>query len=379
MMTERPTPPAPRLDTGYFSHVGQDAALWISANGLKVAISFAAGALIVLALGALRQLGMRLCLTDRTGSGWPGIFGRAIAQTKLWFMVPLAAKLVAGGAAPPPGVDHFIGALFTVAMALQAALWARELVLGLIDRRAGHDPDHPALGSAMGLIRILVSAALFAIALVLILDNLGVNVTGLVAGLGIGGIAIGLAAQGIFSDLFAALSIIFDKPFRIGELVKWDTGTGTVEQIGLKTTRIRSITGELVIVSNSTLLQKELRNLSAVTLQRMTLSFGIVYQTPNALCAEIPPLLEAIVAADGQCQFARCGIAGFGPSGIDYDLVFDVESAEPKDAADARNRVALRILEAFTTKGIAFAYPTQTTFTAAPDGTMVMPWAPPLR
>ena len=229
----------------------------------------------------------------------------------------------------------------------------------------------------MGLIRVLVTAALFAIALVLILDNLGVNVTGLVAGLGIGGIAIGLAAQGIFSDLFAALSIIFDKPFRICELIRWEGNVGTVEQIGLKTTRIRAVTGELMIVSNANLLQKELRNLSNVAQQRVTLTFGIVYQTPPERCAEIPAMMEQIIQAAAHCHFARCGMSGFGPSSLDYELVFDIATADPGEAAILKGHVAIEILRAFNAAGIAFAYPTQTTFTAAPDGTMVMPWAPP--
>ncbi len=113
-------------------------------------------------------------------------------------------------------------------------MWARELVLGIIEHRAGGLEANSGLGSAIGIIRLLVTIAIFSIAIVVVLDNLGVNVTGLVAGLGIGGIAIGLAAQGIFDDLFSALSIIFDKPFRRGDSIRWDTTSGTVENIGLK-------------------------------------------------------------------------------------------------------------------------------------------------
>ena len=131
-----------------------------------------------------------------------------------------------------------VHALFVIAFAIQAAIWARELVLGYIEHRVGADDGHTTLGSAVGIIRLLATVALFAIAIILILDNLGVNVTGLVAGLGIGGIAIGLAAQGIFSDLFAALSILFDKPFRRGDSIKFGDVSGNVEQIGLKTTRV---------------------------------------------------------------------------------------------------------------------------------------------
>ncbi len=120
-----------------------------------------------------------------------------------------------------------------------------------------------SLGNAMAIIRVLISVALFAIAGILILDNLGVNVTALVAGLGIGGIAIGLAAQGIFSDLFAALAILFDKPFKKGDTIRYDNSTGTVERIGLKTTRLRSLTGEQLIMANTKLLEREIHNLAA--------------------------------------------------------------------------------------------------------------------
>jgi small-conductance mechanosensitive channel len=127
----------------------------------------------------------------------------------------------------------------------------------------------------MGVIRVLVSVAVFAIAIIVILDNLGVNVTALVAGLGIGGIAIGLAAQGIFSDLFAALAILFDKPFRRGDTIRFDTTTGTVEKIGLKTTRLTSLTGEQVIMANTKLLEREIRNLAEGDERRETLRFTL--------------------------------------------------------------------------------------------------------
>ena len=137
----------------------------------------------------------------------------------------------------------------------------------------------------MSIIRVLVSVAAFALALIVILDNLGVNVTTLIAGLGIGGIAIGLAAQGIFSDLFAALAIVFDRPFRRGDTINYggrvDQGgtTGTVERIGLKSTRIRSRTGEMVVMANTKLLENELTNIDEARVYRIWLPFGVVYQT----------------------------------------------------------------------------------------------------
>ena len=135
---------------------------------------------------------------------------------------------------------------FIIAFALQGAVWVRELILGVIRRKVAEEQGAGTLGNAMAIIRVLISVALFAVAAILILENLGVNVTALIAGLGIGGIAIGLAAQGIFSDLFAALSILFDKPFKKGDTIRYDQSTGTVERIGLKTTRLRALSGEQI-------------------------------------------------------------------------------------------------------------------------------------
>ena len=182
--------------------------------------------------------------------------------------------------------------LFVIAAALQGAIWGREIILGVIASRVGDDDGSSTLGNAMSLIRVLVSVALFAIALIVILDNLGVNVTGLVAGLGIGGIAIGLAAQGIFSDLFAALAIMFDRPFRRGDTIRYGTTTGTVERIGLKTTRMRGVGGEQVIMANTKLLEQELHNLAEAKVRRVFLPFALT-STPRADTLEALPDLVA--------------------------------------------------------------------------------------
>jgi small-conductance mechanosensitive channel len=370
--------PPPRPSAGaHFEKLWNASVDWVTGNVIEIVIAVAVAAAIVAILLAIRSVGVRACRNDRLGTGWPGIIGRVIARTRFWFMVLLAAELVAGYTLPPPILAHTIRTLFTIAAALQGALWARELVLGVIDHRAGIDPDHQTLGSAMGLIRVLVSVAFFAIALVLILDNLGVNVTGLVAGLGIGGIAIGLAAQGIFSDLFAALAIIFDKPFRIGEVVKWDQTAGTVEQIGLKTTRIRSTNGEMIVVSNSKLLEKELHNESMYEHRRFTPTLSVIYQTPPDVLARIPQIVGEIVESHRECTLIRCALANFAPSSIDFELLFDVRAVAPADPFQIRSDIYLAILKRFGEEKIGIAYPTQTTFTAAPDGTMIMPYPPP--
>ena len=194
--------------------------------------------------------------------GWRSVVGRVLAKTSILLMIMTAIDIVASYAEPPARFQHLIDIGFTIAFALQGAFWARELILALIARKIGARESETTLANATNIIRVLISVTLFAIAIILILDNLGVNVTALVAGLGIGGIAIGLAAQGIFSDLFAALSILFDKPFKPGDSSSYDQPPGTVERIGLKTTRLRSMNGEQLIMANTKLLEREIHNLA---------------------------------------------------------------------------------------------------------------------
>ncbi len=252
----------------------------------------------------------------------------------------------------------------------------------MIRARVGEDPGSSTLGNAMAIIRVLVSVAVFAIAIIVILDNLGVNVTALVAGLGIGGIAIGLAAQGIFSDLFAALSILFDKPFRRGETIRYGSGTdvtiGTVERIGLKTTRLRSQTGEQVIMANTKLLEQEVRNLAEAKVRRIVLTFSLTYRTSPETLERLPAIAEEVLKAVKTAKLVRCIPTAFAPSSIDCELVYDDRTINPDTLAHHKADIIVGVARAFAREKIEFAYPTQTTYTAAPDGTLVMPWAPPI-
>ncbi len=346
---------------------------WFREHSLELAIALLAGAVIVLILLGLRGLGQRLCRRDAVRTGWATIIGRVIARTSNLFIIAVAARLVVNFAEAPEAVSKTIAFLFIIIAVIQAAIWAREFILGFIEHKT-QAGAHDALGSAMNIIRLLVSVVLFVLAAVVILDNLGVNVTGLVAGLGIGGIAIGLAAQGIFADLFAALSILFDRPFRRGDAIGYDDTAATVEAIGLKSTRLRSITGEQRVISNKNLLDKEIRNNSRLDHRRTKFAIGVIYQTDPARAAALPGLLREIVESCGQI-FVRAGFVGFGASALDFEVEFDVVGPEFDTFFDARHAVGLAILTRFAEEKMEFAYPTQTTFTAAPDGTMIMPYA----
>jgi small-conductance mechanosensitive channel len=350
---------------------------WFTANWNVLPIGLAVAAGIVLFMLGLRWLGAWLSAGDPDCHHWRGVIGRVLHRTTIFFMVAAALDMVANYAAVPMKVERLLDILFTIGFAFQGAIWARELILGVVSRKAGEDPSETAIGNALAVIRVLVSITLFALAIIVILDNLGVNVTALVAGLGIGGIAIGLAAQGIFSDLFAALSILFDKPFRRGDIIQFDQTTGTIERIGLKTTRLRSVSGEQVVMANTKLLEREIRNFAGGRSRRSSLPFGLVYQTPPEQLEKVMSLAKAAVESRKGCTFVRCAILGFGPSSIDFELLFDSRTTDVNKLAADRTAVALAVMRSFAEHGIQFAYPTQTTFTAAPDGTYVMPYAAP--
>jgi hypothetical protein len=260
-------------------------------------------------------------------------------------MAVAAADAFSTYADMPPRLARLVDIAFIIAFAMQGAIWARELILGLISRRVADAEGGSALVNAMALIRVLVTFTVFAIAIILMLDNLGVNVTALVAGLGIGGIAIGLAAQGIFSDLFAALSILFDKPFKRGDTIRYDQSTGTVERIGLKTTRLRSITGEQLVMANTKLLEREIHNLALAKARRVTIYLAIGGNSSVEAVDAVSEAAAPAVEAQKGCKLVRCVLSGAGAGAFAYDLVYDDTSRDNDVLASNRSAILRSLIE----------------------------------
>ena len=370
----------PAFHASDVGHQAQDfvtaGSAWFATHWLQILIATGIAIAIVFALHGVRALGNRLCARNKDSTGWATVVGRAIVRTNNFFIVMLAAKLVGdtfAAAAPPQEVASTINFLWIVAAVFQVAIWTREVILGAIEHRTTADNYRgEALVSALGIIRLLVTFAVFAIALVVVLDNLGVNVTGLVAGLGVGGIAIGLAAQGIFADLFAALAIIFDRPFRRGDTISYDKTTGTVESIGLKSTRIRSAMGEERIISNKNLLDKEIQNITRRDYRRVLFALGVVQWTPVDKMRRLPEMLKEVIEGCDK-HFVRAGFMGFGASSYDFDVEFDSPEAAFQPFFDARHQVGLAIIERLNAEGIDLAYPTQTQINAPPEAGSYFP------
>jgi len=337
----------------------RDATIWVQGHWLNIVIATGIAIAIFFGLHMIRRWGLRLCQRGAGVQNWYSIIGRAISRTGHFFILITSIRLVSGYANVPPLMDTTINFLFTIAAVFQAAIWVREIVFGVVEHRT-MDGDHPnyALTSALGIIRMLVTFFLFAIALVVVLSNLGVNVTGLVAGLGVGGIAIGLAAQGIFADLFAALAIIFDKPFRIGDNIAFSGSKGKVEKIGLKSTRIRGPNGEERIIANKKLLDYELLNNSNREYRRVTFTIRLAYSTPGDKAALVPELVRQAVEAE-QCEFGKAWLSDFGQNSMNFEVEFDSPSPSGDVADEKKHRVAMEILKRFDTQGIHFYAPAQ--------------------
>jgi small-conductance mechanosensitive channel len=328
---------------------------WVLANLEGLALGALAAAGIVGLMLVMRWFGHRIVASDPENFRWKGIIGRVLSKTTIFFMVAAAIDIVVSYTSIPAKLARLADILFIVAAAFQAAIWAREIIIGVVRSRVGDDPGASTLGNAMVIIRVLVSVALFAIAIIVILDNLGVNVTALVAGLGIGGIAIGLAAQGIFSDLFAALSIVFDRPFRRGDLVRYDNTTGTVERIGLKTTRLRSLTGEQVIMANTKLLEREIHNLALASSRRSAVGFGLPLETDVALLDRVAELGEQAATSRKGCKFVRCVLVSLGSSSLNFELVWDDRSTDNNKLAENRSAILFEFVKNLRAAGIELA------------------------
>ena len=319
---------------------------WFERNGDRLLIGLIVAFVLIAAMLVLRSFGRRTVERDREGWGWRTVIGRVLARTSLLFMILAAADVVGTYAELPHKIERLVDVAFVIAFALQGAVWARELILGVIGRKVAEEQGSGAIANAMAIIRLLISVTLFAIAVILILDNLGVNVTALIAGLGVGGIAIGLAAQGIFSDLFAALSILFDKPFKKGDTIRYDNSTGTVERIGLKTTRLRSVTGEQLIMANTKLLEREIHNMALAKARRVTLYLAVSGEASAKSIDAVSAAAEDAVSAQKGCRLVRCALSGAGGGGLAFDLVYDDATRDSDKLAADRAAILRALIEA---------------------------------
>jgi small-conductance mechanosensitive channel len=268
-----------------------------------------------------------------------------------------------------PSIDRILNAAFVIFLTVKSVQVLSHLAIFLIARaylRVGEaDPNRLTVVRNLGLV---VRIALWVIALVFILDNLGIKITGVVAGLGIGGIAIALAAQTILEDAFSSFSIFLDRPFEVGDFIIVGDLMGVVQHVGFKTTRIRSLHGEELIFSNKDLTNSRIRNYKRMRERRIAFTLGVVYQTSLEQMKRIPDLIRRAVEGVENARFDRAHFKSYGAFSLDIEAVFYVQSPDYNTYMDIQQEINLAIMEAFEGGGIEFAYPTQTLFIEKPSG-----------
>ena len=332
-----------------------DLLAWSIATGIAVAIClllYAARKLLVGRISAFAQ---------HTTTWLDDLAARVLAATHPLFMLVIGIYAGSHWLALPAKTVTTLEHLAVTALLLQMARWGDVAVHGWLHyyrlRRGEQDAASTTSNAALGFVaRVL----LWAVIALMILDNFGVNITTLVASLGIGGIAVALAMQNILGDLFSSLSIVLDKPFVVGDFITVDDFSGNVEYIGLKTTRIRGLGGEQIVFSNSDLLQSRIRNFKRMQTRRIVFSIGVVYEISKQQLLSIPGILRDAVQAQPQAKFDRAHFKSYGASSLDFEVVYIVQTPDYATYMDIQQAINVSLFERFEQEGIGFAYPTRT-------------------
>lgn len=256
-------------------------------------------------------------------------------------------------------VINKIGIVILTYFAIQTAVSLINFIVNEILTK--NDRDETRVKSVKGLM-VLVKGLVWLVGIILLLDNMGYKVSTIVAGLGIGGIAVALAAQAVLGDLFSYISIVFDKPFQPGDFIVVDNHMGTVENIGIKTTRIRSVDGEEIIFSNSNLTNSRVKNYKRMISRRVVLTLGVTYDTPLEKLKKIPDIIKTIIASEKDVNFDRAHFNNFGGSSLDFEVVYIVDGNDYNRYMDIKQSINFKIAEEFQKLKVDFAFPTQTLY-----------------
>jgi small-conductance mechanosensitive channel len=335
----------------------------------------AAAALFV--LGALAgRLAVRLALlrieslARRTRTDLDDLVAQLLRKTRTLFVLLVAFWVASESLELTDQLERGIESVVVIGLLVQAAFWGSGVVAHLIDRyRERQIEVDPGGATAIGALSFAGRTIVWVVALLLILDNLQIDVTALVTGLGIGGIAVALAMQNVLSDLFASLSIVLDKPFVVGDFVVVGDLMGTVEHVGLKTTHLRSLSGEQIVFSNSDLLGSRIRNYKRMRERRAVFQLGVTYETPAVKLRAIPAIVRSVLEAQPETRFDRSHFKGYGAFSLDFESVYYVLTPDFNRYMDIQQAVNFELFERFHEAGIEFAYPTQTVFARVQGGT----------
>lgn len=336
--------------------LGNPLRLWIVAAATGTVLFFVletAKVLVVRRLGgALRRP------TDRIEPALIAIFRSFRVPTLAVIAVAFAVRILA---LPDPVVVS-VRALLTLVLAVQAIATANVAIDRWVITKFTPHPAARGSTTGYGVVRFAARAVSWAAILLVALDNLGVQITTLIAGLGVGGVAVALAIQSILGDVFCSLSILLDEPFEIGDFIVVGELAGTVERVGVKTTRIRSLGGEQLVFANSDLVGSRIRNYKRMRERRICFEFGVTYQTTAEQAAEIPGVVRRIIDSLDSTRFDRAHFKAFGDSALVFEVVYFVLAPDYNAYMDTQQTINLALMRELARHGISFAYPTHTVY-----------------
>jgi small-conductance mechanosensitive channel len=342
------------LDSIYYDNTVQ---AWLIAAAIGVAVTLGLNLFVAILARRLRTI------SERTSNDIDDIAVSVIDRTKFLFLLFLGVWAGSRALVLPSAVHWAIRLFGVIAVVLQVAAWGSVAISSGIRRqvRLKLEAD-PGTATAMNALGFILRLVLWVLLILAALDNLGVEIMPLLAGLGVGGIAVALALQNVLGDLFASLSIVLDKPFVIGDFIVVGDKAGTVENVGLKTTRVRSLSGEQLVFSNSDLLSSRIQNFKRMVERRILFAIGVTYQTPREQLARIPDMIRESIEAQENVRFDRAHFKEFADSALNFEVVYFVLSREFGDYMNVQQAINLEIMSRFEAENIEFAYPTRTLF-----------------
>ena len=285
-----------------------------------------------------------------------------IGNTKQIFFFAVALDAAQETLTLPDRVQRVVSHTVMILVLIQIGLWAGRSVRFYLEMKERERGADRVFSGSLDIVSFVARMLIWSLLILVVLDNLGVNITALLAGLGVGGVAVALALQNVLGDLFASLSIALDKPFVIGDSLTIDSFVGKVEHIGIKTTRLRSESGEQIILSNADILKSRVRNFGRLSQQRILATIRVGYDTPIDKLKALPTMLENIVREHSQARFERCHLKTLGESSFQFELSYFVQQPATNPMLDLQQAVNFRIIDELRRLGLEFAYPAQLVF-----------------
>jgi small-conductance mechanosensitive channel len=330
---------------------------WLIATGIAL---LTLGAVEALKAFLVRQVSR---LADRTANHLDDLLVAVIRRTSFLFVLALAVLVGSYTLELSDRVTGWVHAFVLLATLLQIGFWGNAAIhVGLGRYTEQRMAEDAAEATTVRFVGFLLRLALWVLVALVALDTAGVDITALVAGLGVGGIAVALAVQNVLGDLLGSLSIVLDKPFVIGDFIIVGDMMGTVEHIGMKTTRLRSLSGEQLIFSNNDLLSSRIRNYKRMNERRALFRFGVTYQTSKEELERIPGIVREVIESRDETRFDRAHFASYGDSSLDFEVVYYMLVPDYNAFMDTQQAINLELFGRFEERGIEFAYPTRTVF-----------------